>query len=92
MSACKHCDLELKLPWARGLCQHCYLTPDIRERYPILRDYAARPLAAPNVTPPPPEWATDAPPGSEEKQLVMMARVESGRGLYHPQDRPLDLE
>lgn len=39
-----------------------------------------------NHTPPPPEEPTDTVPGTQERIAVYEARVEAGRGLWHPRD------
>ncbi len=44
-----------------------------------------------NGTPPPAPEATEAVPGSEEKIVVLQARVAAGVQPYHPRDRRIDL-
>lgn len=86
---CLHCQTR----WAnrsRGLCEKCYYTPEIRQRYPSTHKNAPvqhGSLPPPRLTKPEP---TTAIPGTPEKVAVMAARAEAHQELWHPQDAVLD--
>jgi hypothetical protein len=65
----------------RGLCRTCYKKPEVRALFPAHHsahgNHHAHRL---------PVHPTRAVPGSEEKILVMMERLERGLQLHHPED------
>ena len=84
---CRHCH-HGPISRPRGLCWSCYYTTGVRDLYPSTSKYGRRGLGNFNGkgTLPAP---TDAPPGSPEKILVLMQRVQNRQELWHPEDADL---
>jgi hypothetical protein len=88
---CRHCQ-KSNANRPRGLCWTCYYTPGIREQYPSTSKFARRGLDDFNGYGPLPAQPTSAPPGSEEKVLILMERARRRESLWHPADAPMDPE
>src|SRR5262245_17236654 len=78
---CRQC--QARCGWkSRGLCGTCFSNPIVRSLFP-----ARRP---PRVEQPksrvPARYATEAPPGSEEKIITMSMRASRGEDIFHPDD------
>lgn len=90
MRTCRSCG-RLNPSRPRGLCNKCYNSLEVRERFPSLPSrgscrgepdfYGASHVPEPTV----------ALPGSEEKVLVMIRRCELRQSLFHPRDAKMDL-
>lgn len=76
---CRHCgDLFERIEANRGLCFYCWSHKKIRYEYlPVC--FKAQPL---------PAFATEAPPGSDEKIEIMRERLLNREQLFHPDDCP----
>ena len=91
---CRHCSKPVTDPYRKGLCWKCAGTPEISKQYPSLSKFNPRKqkgdfyLTNPSTS----DCPTMALPGSEEKILVLMRRVENKQKLFHPDDMPMDLE
>ncbi len=82
---CQHCHVNRETR-PRRLCFTCYASLDIRVLYPSTSKHAKRGIASGKDHYPDPAQSTDAVPGSEEKILVMIARIERGEALFHADD------
>lgn len=85
LSECRHCHRVLTCQ-SRGLCYKCWNNPGVRDSYPYQSKYAVKGLGT-DITgirryPTP----TQARPGTQEKVLVLQARVMAGEHLWHPED------
>lgn len=81
---CKECNRDRRA-YARGLCQQCHMRPEIRAKYESDLSRQRRglnPLDRLTREPTP----TTAPPGSEEKILVLIRRMENGEKLFSEDD------
>jgi hypothetical protein len=81
---CRHCGIR-KAARPRGLCWIDYYTPGVRDLYPSTSKFCRRGVGnrnhrRPAATP------TQAPPGSEEKILILIARAGAGEQLFHADD------
>lgn len=85
---CVHCKESLRSR-PRGLCWTCYYTPSIRALYPVTSKYHQHGEANGYRNSRLPKCPTSARPGSEEKIMVMIARVQRGEGIFHPEDAHL---
>ncbi len=85
---CRHCD-EAVVSRPRGLCWSCYYTPGVREQYPSTSKYGRRGVGNFSGRGAPAAVATDAPPGSEEKILILMERARNKQDLWQPDDASL---
>ncbi len=90
--ACVLCNWR-RITRPKRLCGPCSYTPAGRRTAPVQHSCTNRKGARAdfNGTPPPAPAATDAAPGSEEKIVVLQARVAAGVQPYHPRDRRIDL-
>lgn len=70
---CLRCGKATTVRWHRGLCHACWLVP-------------AALGGGEGVGPRPATQPTDAPPGSEERILVYMARVDRGEAVFSDED------
>jgi hypothetical protein len=82
---CRHCQIG-PVSRPRGLCWSCYYTPGLRDLYPSTSKYGQRGLGNFYAKVPLPALATDAPPGSPEKVLILMQRAQNRQSLWHPED------
>lgn len=94
---CAHCK-ERKNIIARGCCSTCYHNPAIVKNYPKQNRGPKkgfrhvgdmkwfRPKQLGEKRGRMPDEPTTALPGTEEKMMVMRARLERGEHLYHPRD------
>jgi len=64
----------------------------VRQLYPSTSRFARRGIADRIGRVPLPRVPTSAPPGSEAKVRVLMARASKRQGLWHPADAPMDVE
>lgn len=88
---CKHCRHRKALREHRGLCDHCYQTPDIRTLYPPCAGKNSGGLglgATPRILPKPCRW----PPGHIKRQAAYRGRLRRGQLLHHPHDSFFDAE
>lgn len=86
---CLHCQVRPAMRTrctTRGLCWSCYGKPAIRERYPTRGKFNRRGVGLGFRRSRLPAEPTIAPPGTEAKVLVMMARAARGESLFHPED------
>jgi len=88
---CRHCN-RVPSNRPRGLCWSCYYRPGVRQLYPSTSRFARRGIADRIGRVPLPRVPTSAPPGSEAKVRVLMARASKRQGLWHPADAPMDVE
>lgn len=82
---CRHCKIKYQNR-PRGLCWTCERIPGVRELYPSTSKYARRGSGNKAGASLPTTDATDAPPGSEAKILILMARAERGESLFGDDD------
>lgn len=82
---CRHCN-ERTASRPRGLCWGCYCRPGVRELYPSTSKYGNRGVPDFNGAGRRPGFATDAPPGSPEKVLILTQRCQSRQDLWHADD------
>lgn len=81
---CQHC--RLRYPnRPRGLCSRCDRLPGVRERYTTTNRYNRRGVGLTNRTALPTE-ATNCPPGTLCKVIVMARRALAGVSVFHPGD------
>lgn len=86
------CGRPVTLTGLRGLCVHCYVDPEVRDRTAVgvllagdvppvkakaTRKRKERPLPVPTGVPPGPDTG---------KVEVLAARVKAGQALWHPLD------
>jgi hypothetical protein len=71
----------------RGLCNSCYVNPDIRHRYPRFVERGVNVEGTGHILPA--AEPTDALPGTKAKVRVMAARALAGQAIFHPQDARL---
>jgi hypothetical protein len=64
--------------------------PGVRELYPITSKFAPREVGTGRRRSIPPPFPTSAAPGSPEKILVLIQRLEQGFELWHPDDATVD--
>jgi hypothetical protein len=99
---CKHCQRVRPLQISCLLCRNCYEDKELRAQFRllygqrgvgknILKMRRGRPLGKSGVDwhamyMPPPESATNAVPGSDQKIEVMSARVSDGKSVFHEAD------
>jgi hypothetical protein len=84
---CRQCRLPNMRLFARHLCKKCARDPAIRALHPLAPQTPHR-FDTTDV-PRPPDEPTDALPGSIQKKLVMAARYEARRAIFHPGDATL---
>lgn len=85
---CLHCQ-TMKCARPRGLCCVCFDQTEIREQYPTSpRWNRTGTEVPPDKSGPcdPPPYATNAPPGSDEKMDVLSQRALAGVDLFHAAD------
>lgn len=84
--SCRHCG-RIRAVKARGLCWRCYYTPAVSTLYPSQSKFCPRwNFNGAGASPEP----TRAIPGSEDKILVLMERVDKRQCLWHPRDARMD--
>jgi hypothetical protein len=91
MAICRHCGTN-PVNRPRGLCWSCYYRPGVRDQYPSTSKYARRGVGNFNGAAAPPEFPTDAAPGSPEKVAILAQRARLKQSLWHPADAPMDRE
>ena len=85
--SCAHCGKTGVKLRARGLCNVCYNTPEIRHAYPRQNGSTLRRgLGDGNGPRSLPGEATAARPGTEAKLAELERRAAAGLELWHPQD------
>ena len=85
--SCRHCG-HTPASRPRGLCWHCYYTPDVRDLYTTTSKYGRRGVEDLNGGYHLPLVPTRALPGTAEKVAVLIARALQKQALWHPQDAP----
>lgn len=90
---CLNCH-AFKIQHAGGLCDHCWELPGIGEKFPPGRVVPRRVrqmtaeerqefTESPSIAI---EEGTKAPPGTEEKVLIMLERAAKRLPIFHPED------
>lgn len=85
---CRHCN-NARANRPRGLCWSCYYRPGVKELYPIdtyVHRFQRRGVPDFYGVPPPPTNPTSAPPGSQEKVVVLAERASLRQSLWHQAD------
>ena len=85
---CAECGWRQISKGFRGLCKHCYMTPEIRAKYPPRSkgNHRGHAIIDGNKGPMPLPEPTAAIPGSPEKIAVLEERARTGKRLWHPDD------
>jgi hypothetical protein len=78
---------QTRYPKFQRLCWKCAAKPEIRARHWTDERGGRRGIPDRYGASPPCLLPTDAPPGSEEKILVLMERAANGQSLFHEGDR-----
>jgi hypothetical protein len=85
------CGRPVTLDGLRGLCVHCYVDPEIRDRTAVRgllaegKPKKAKGMKKPKRKEKPLPPPTDVPPGPDRVE-VLEARVKGGYALWHPLD------
>lgn len=86
MGTCRHCGPTPRAIRARGLCNHCYVVPGVKERYPTLWPTGRRKTPDSGAGNGPAAAGTSTPIGSDARIAILAARAEVKMELHHKDD------